>query len=125
MWLQNTCHAFVIPHNLIERKSCDKVDSGDTQPGRNESILCLHDLGTISLERALFDFSALVGEVGFVFSNSIVHYTVKEPELPVACSNKPELGLHPRPDGLQMGRRGESCGLAVRLKPQATRSCET
>lgn len=37
MWLQNTCHASVILHNLIERKSCDKVDSGYTQSESNET----------------------------------------------------------------------------------------
>lgn len=37
MWLQNTCRASVIPHNLIERKSCDKVDSGNTQSELNET----------------------------------------------------------------------------------------
>lgn len=43
-------------------------------------------------------------EVGFVFSNSIVHRTVKEPELPVVCSNKPKLGLHPEYKRLQIVR---------------------
>ena len=63
-------------------------------------------------------------EVSFVFSNSIVHYTVKEPQLPVVCSNKPELGLHPRHKGLQMVRK-ETHGPVIRLRPQATRPKES
>lgn len=62
-------------------------------------------------------------EVGFVFSNSIVHYTVKEPERPVVCSNKPKLGLHPR---LQMVRKKTPrCGPVIRLRPRATRPKES
>lgn len=34
-------------------------------------------------------------EVGFVFSNSIVHDTLEDPEHPVARGNKRDLGLHP------------------------------
>lgn len=65
-------------------------------------------------------------EVGFVFSNSIVHYTVKEPELPVVSSNKPKLGLHPKHKGLQMYRKKtQLCGCVIRLRSQATRRCET
>lgn len=60
MQLQNTCHTSVIPPNLIERKSCDKVDSAYAQPGLNESILCLRDLVQFP-RRALFDFGMLVG----------------------------------------------------------------
>ncbi len=61
-------------------------------------------------------------EVGFVFSNSIVHSTVKEPELPVVCSNKSKLGLHPRHKGLQIVRKKTlQCGPVIRLRPQATR----
>lgn len=48
-------------------------------------------------------------EAGFVFSNSIVQYTVKGPELPVVCSNKPELGLHLRHKTVQT--------VIIRLRP--------
>ena len=37
MWLQNTCHASVIPHDLTERKYCNKVDGGYNQPELNET----------------------------------------------------------------------------------------
>lgn len=43
-------------------------------------------------------------EAGFVFSNSIVLHTVKEPELPVVCSNKPKLRLHLRHTGPSNGQ---------------------
>lgn len=44
--------------------------------------------------------------VGFVFSDSIVHNRVAEPELPVVSSNKPELRLRPRTRTAQ-GRKHE------------------
>lgn len=106
MWLQNTCHASVILHNLIERKSCDKVESGYTQSEWKETHAHVRHVvfvwpGYDFLGESFIWLQPAGGrvgevEVGFMFSNSIVHYTVKGPELPVVCSNKPELGLHAR-----------------------------
>lgn len=101
----------------------DTCSLTEMKPTDMWGIFCLCDLGAISSKRALFDFSPLVGrwgevEAGFVFSNSIVHQAVKEPELPVVCSNKPKLGLLVRHKGLQVVRRKKKqwCGLVIRLR---------
>lgn len=53
--------------------------------------------------------------VGFVFSDSIVHNRVAEPELPVVSSNKPELRLRPRTRTAQ-GRKHEVEVEALKLQ---------
>lgn len=40
-----------------------------------------------------------------MFLNSVVRYTDEEPKIPVVCSNKLKLGLHPRHKGEQTEKK--------------------
>lgn len=96
MWLQNSCHPSVILHNLIEKKSWDKVQSGHTQSELKSNQELAKYLVFVwpgyELLWESFIWLKLAGgrvgkvEVGFVFSNSIVLHAAGESEIPeVSC----------------------------------------
>lgn len=118
MWLQNICHPSVILHNLVEKKSWDKVQSGHTQSELKSNQEPAKYLVFVWPGYALlwesFIWLKLAGgrvgkvEVGFVFSNLIVLHAAEESEIPEVflCDAQKTANDHKQNNnfGVQWGR---------------------